>query len=342
MCISPTSPVSPTETPERRRDFEQSSPTTNPPQRRPSTIGGVFRIVSDRVTSRPGRIATPSTRPSFAEFGFPSYAATQVISPTEPIPVQHDSPRRPTSLPMPHDEMNGNIWQQECNTESNDDLSIHLGRTHLFPVSSRPRRQSLPPSITSSDSTPSNPSTNSDPAKATRSLWPPNKANNYLGFCKGAWKVHTGLDGFKIHSEPGSGYYTQRFWLRCKECAFEAPMAKSSGRSPLFDESVRIHKSSGVRYRSEFLAKSHVPCKRDSGVSFSPSTPRGAFSCVFCWAAYQEGSQVYGNLDTFMAHLAESHWAVERDTLALLPSTRCVVGRVAGDREYFDVNILPR
>jgi hypothetical protein len=346
ICTSPTSPISPTEAPERTREFEPSSPPSNPNRRKSSGIGSVVSSMSDMLHSRSGRTSTSSPRSSVPEFSFLSHGAMQTVSPTEPIPdfdVRPASQRRPKSLStIPHDEIWGNPWQHESNTESDDDLTVHLKQTHLSPVSSIPHRQSFPPSIASTDSTPSNPSTNSDPARATRPLWPPNKANNYLGFCKGAWKVHTGFGGFKIHSEPGSGYYTQRSWLRCKECAFEAPMAKSSSSNPLFDESVRIHKPSGVRYRSEFLAKSHVPCKRDSGACFSPMTPRGAFCCVFCCAAFQGPTQVFGNLETFMTHLAESHLAVGRDTLALLPSTRCVVGRVAGDSEYFDVNILAR
>jgi hypothetical protein len=116
---------------------------------------------------------------------------------------------------------------------------------------------------------------------------------------------------------------------------------KSSSRNPQFEESVRTHKASGIRYRFEFLAKSHVPCKRDPAAHFAPNTPRGTFCCVFCCAMAQGSTQVYGNLDIFMAHLAEHHWAVEKGTLDVLPSLRCVVGRLAPDSEYFDVNILP-
>ena len=82
-------------------------------------------------------------------------------------------------------------------------------------------------------------------------------------------------------------------------------------------------------------------CKRDSALHFNSNAPRGIFCCVFCCAMAQGSTQVYGNLDIFMAHLAKYHWAVEREALAVLPSMRCVVGRVAPDSEYFDVNILP-
>jgi hypothetical protein len=288
----------------------------------------------------------------------------------------------PRLSPFPHDELSGNPWAPDSDDEDTSAYSKEETNHHLYPISpSQPRNDSSSapsiastdaysreeanhhlspispptqfrndsisaPSIASTDSTRSNPSTSSStdpPLKAIRPLWPPSKTNNYLGFCKGAWKVHAGFGGFKIYREPGTGYYTQRSWLRCAKCAFEAPLApgKSSSHNPQFEDSVRTHKRTGVRYRFEFLAKSHVPCKRDSAAHFSPNTPRGAFCCVFCCAMAQGSTQVYGNLDTFMVHLAEKHWEVEGGTLAVLPSTKCVIGRVAHDSEYFDVNIPP-
>lgn len=347
-----TSPIESTGLP---RELEASSPMSSSTRRRSSGISSVVSSVSDMFHSRPGRGSTSSVPssfpPSMLESGFP-HGPVQNVSQTHSIPgfdVRPATPLPLETLPwiaepcIPHDEMSGNIWRHELNTDSDLDLSKQIERTHLSPISPpTTRRHSLPPpSIASTDSTPSNLSTNSDPPRTTHPLWPPSKVNNYLGLCKGAWKVHSGFGGFKVHTEPGSGYYTQRSWLRCKECAFEAPMAKSSSKNLLFDETVRCHRASGVRFRSEFLAKSHVPCKRDATSSFSPLTPRGAFSCVFC-CAYLGSTQVYGNLDTFMMHLAESHWAMDHGTLALVPSTRCVTGRVAGESEYFDLNILPR
>lgn len=340
ICSSPTETEAPKES-----DISRS--TCKPTRRRSSGIGSVVSSVSDMFHSRSNRGSSPSVRSSILESEY-THGITQSISPIEQIPELNVRSMTPPptlkweSENIPHDEMMGNPWQDESNKEL-DDPSNHTQQSHLSLVS-RPNRHQFPPplSIASTDSTLSNPSPRGDHPKATRPLWPPSKANNYLGFCKGAWKVHTGFAGFKVYSEPGSGYYTQRSWLRCKECAFEAPMAKASRSNLLFEESVRTHPSTGVRYRSEFLAKSHVPCKRDSAACFSPLTPRGAFCCVFCCASNQGFTQVYGNLDMFLTHVAECHWEVDRETLALLPSTRCVVGRVAGDSEYFDVNILPR
>ncbi|KAJ5773696.1 hypothetical protein N7457_008592 [Penicillium paradoxum] len=360
--------ASPTETLGSPREFEAPSPKT---RRRSSGLGSVVSSMGDLLHSRSRHGSTPSVASSAPESGFSSHPGGNNPRPPstpETIPELDvrpaTPPRKPKSQsnPIAHDDLWGNPWNQEYDTDSGPDDIItrpeikEKPNGYLSPISAplspplstpiQPRHNSLSaPSIASTDSTHSNPSTSSStepPNKAVRPLWPPSKANNYLGFCKGAWKVHAGFRGFKIYSEPGTGYYTQRSWLRCAKCAFEGPMApKTSSRNPQFDDSVRTHKRSGVRYRFEFLAKSHVPCKRSSGTQFTPNTPHGAFCCVFCCAMAQGSTQVYGNLDTFMAHLAETHWKVEGNTLAVLPNTRCVVGRMALDSEYFDVNILP-
>lgn len=344
--------MSPTETLVQPREGEASSPKS---RRRSSGFGSVVNSVSDLLHSRSRETNTPSAS-SAPEFGFPQHSGYTLPLTPEPIPELDVRPAtpppkaKPQSKPIAHDDLWGNPWEQEYNADSDTDIihpELRAQPTYLSPGSAPPqsRQTSLSaPSIASTDSTHSNPSTSSstDPSKAVRPLWPPSKTNNYLGFCKGAWKVHAGFRGFKLHSEPGTGYYTQRTWLRCSKCAFEAPMApKCSSHNPQFEDSVRTHKRSGVRYRFEFLAKSHVPSKRDSATQFTPNTPHGAFSCVFCCTMAQGSTQVFGNLDTFMAHLAERHWDVESHTLAVLPSTKCVTGRIALDSEYFDVNILP-
>ncbi|KAJ5513834.1 hypothetical protein N7463_003386 [Penicillium fimorum] len=321
------------------------------PSRRSSGFGS---IMGDLFNPRSARGSTPSSAP---EPGYNPPRGYDAVSPStsDLIPefgVRPATPLRPNlqinAIPDDHDVISGNPWKNSYD-DSDDDVFSHARmkeeeNSYLSPISpsTETRHSSLSaPSIASTDSTPSNPSTHSS-TESTRPLWPPSKSNNYLGFCKGAWKVHTGFRGFRVYTEPGSGYYTQQSWLRCAHCAFEAPMApRSSTRNPQFEGSVRTHKASGVRYRFGFLAKSHVHCKRDSASHFAPNTPRGAFCCVFCCAMAHGSTQVYGNLDTFMAHLAEQHWTVERGTLAVLPSMRRVVGRVAPDSEEFDVNILP-
>ncbi|KAJ5795824.1 uncharacterized protein N7518_004364 [Penicillium psychrosexuale] len=351
--------ASPTDTLGPSRDYEATN-LTNRPQS--LGLGFVVSSMGDLFHPRPGR--TPSLPVSSPEpMYIPQPVGSNPGSPSmlEPIPqvdirpaTSHRPKLRPSSIP--HDVLWGNPWEHESLTDSDSDYRYPIScapleeeeNNHLSPIlpSTQPRQDSLSATSTvSTDSTPSNPSTGSSTDRSTqaiRPLWPPSKTNNYLGFCKGAWKVHVGFRGFKIYTEPGTGYYTQQSWLRCTKCAFEAPMVpKSSSSNPQFEKSVRTHKASGIRYRFEFLAKSHVPCKRDPASDFTPNTPRGTFCCVFCCALAQSSTRVYGNLDIFMAHLAEQHWTVEKGALAVLSSMRCVVGRVAPDSEYFDVNIVP-
>ncbi|KAJ5835295.1 hypothetical protein N7447_001321 [Penicillium robsamsonii] len=315
------------------------------PSRRSSGFG---LIMGDLFHPRSARGSTRSPAPE-SGYNLPTGHDADSPSTSDPIPkFDVRPPPRPNlqinAIPDDHDIVSGNPWKDSDSDIFNRARMTEEENPHLSPISpsTQTRRGSLSAASTAStDSTPSNPSTHSS-TELTRPLWPPSKSNSYLGFCKGAWKVHTGFRGFKVYTEPGSGYYTQQSWLRCEHCAFEAPMApRSSIRNPQFEGSVRTHKASGVRYRFGFLAKSHVHCKRDSALHFAPNTPRGAFCCVFCCAMTHGSTQVYGNLDTFMVHLAEQHSMVERGTLAVLPSMRRVVGRVAPDSEEFDVNILP-
>ncbi|KAJ5960709.1 uncharacterized protein N7479_007859 [Penicillium vulpinum] len=356
--LSDAMSASPTDTQGPSRD----EPThIRPSRRRSSGFGSVVSSVGDLFHSRPGRGSTPPFPTSAPEPGYvrQTRVYTQVSpSTSEPIPGFDVRPATPPhklkeqSNLILHDVDSGNVWGDSDSDSVISHNPAHKEVNHLSLITTppEPRKYSLSaPSIGSADSIRSDPSTRSStdrPAQltqATRPLWPPSEENNYLGFCKGAWKVHTGFKAFKVYTEPGTGYFTQQSWLRCGKCAFEAPMSpRSTSRKPQFDQTVRTHQASGVRYRFEFLAKSHVRCKRDSALRFSPNTPRGAFCCVFCCAMAQGSTQVYGTLDTFMAHLAEEHWSVDKAPLAVLSSMRCVVGRMAPDSEYFDVNILPR
>lgn len=196
-------------------------------------------------------------------------------------------------------------------------------RTPLF----RPKHT---PSITSTNSNTSSASS----VPSTHSIWPPSSENNYAGFCKGAWKLHSGLDGFKPHSEPTGFYGTQWKW-RCTTCCFEMPLAPGSDRrAPKLDTQLFTHAATGIKYRWPFLAKSHMKCKRLPGAGRGP----GPFGCIFC--CRERGTvQGFEGLEEFLGHLGREHrFCGERTVLEM---ARCVVGRVAGAGEGFDVNIPP-
>lgn len=183
------------------------------------------------------------------------------------------------------------------------------------------------------------------------SLWPPNRNNDYAGFCKGAWKQNSGFEGFKVHSVP-IGYYSLVPKWKCVNCFFDMPMAStsnsgsgsssSSSGTARFDEKVYTHAGSKIRYRWSFLAKSHIASKTrpvPASAAGSVAVAKiGTFGCMFCCFESDRSVVAYGGLDVFMNHLGEAHRGFMG---SLLGSTRCVTGRVAGVEEVFDINIPP-
>lgn len=59
---------------------------------------------------------------------------------------------------------------------------------------------------------------------------------------------------------------------------------------------------------------------------------------MFCCAEMNAPAPRMESLEAFMGHLGACHRVMD---VVLLERTRCVVGRVAGDEEGFDINIPP-
>lgn len=267
------------------------------------------------------------------------------------IPTPDSERRRPMDaglettgfIPQLHAEV---TIRPDTHTNSPPHRSPVHGQAHPHPsLSQRPNPTPIntdtPPTRTAlphPKHAPSIASTNSNTSSAssipsTHSLWPPTSENNYAGFCKGAWKLHSGLDGFKPHSEPTGFYGTQWKW-RCTTCHFEMPLAPGSDRrAPKLNTQLFTHAATGIKYRWPFLAKSHMKCKRPPG-----GREPGPFGCIFC--CRERGTvQGFEGLEEFLGHLGREHrFCGERTVLEM---ARCVVGRVAGAEEGFDVNIPP-
>ncbi|KAJ5652864.1 hypothetical protein N7507_010290 [Penicillium longicatenatum] len=247
-----------------------------------------------------------------------------------------------------------NDGRSDCGTDSDSDMSDEtISPTEEVP--SQPAKPEDPnpatseivnetplgvqpaaPSVMSDDTTHSTALTVLPSTLSTGQFWPPRRENGYSGFCKGAWKLSSGLGGFKIYSEP-IGYYLLMSKWRCYRCFFGMPLAPGSKRHDLrFDQKIYLHEATGIRYRWSFLAKSHLAYTRP-GVS-APTHVHGTFGCIFCCAELDVVAPTLNSLDEFMAHLGEQHRSVD---LALLERTRCVVGRDASAEEAFDINIPP-
>jgi len=180
-------------------------------------------------------------------------------------------------------------------------------------------------------------STISMPPSTTQSLLGrPAKDNNYWGFCKGAWSAREDLrKGLQIQTRPEGLYNTVSVW-QCRSCCFEG--AAFGARKP-FAVDIKVRTAgNGIRSGGAFWAKGHV--RRKSGAGGGGGVGRGgeegSFGCVFCCG---EGRMtgVYGNVETLMnlvlvEHAGEMAGKVQE-------RTGCVVGRVAGEGEAWDINI---
>ncbi|RMY72961.1 hypothetical protein D0863_04194 [Hortaea werneckii] len=167
----------------------------------------------------------------------------------------------------------------------------------------------------------------------------PTPENDFLGFCKGAWKLQNGdrkaMTKSKEFNEGWSG--NSIYLLACTQskCAF-------AGHLPLDQIWTKVItvEAKGLKIRWPFLAKSHVQqykVRREKQYQFQ---------CMFC--VYQDvGSkgqgqkrETYTGTDAYLEHVSQTH---RGETLGaiLMYKTRCITERVAEDTEEFDVNLWP-
>ncbi|GAB7348527.1 hypothetical protein MBLNU459_g6923t1 [Dothideomycetes sp. NU459] len=163
----------------------------------------------------------------------------------------------------------------------------------------------------------------------TYTLPVPTAQNDYLGFCKGAWRLQNGdSSAFKRRLEFNSGWSSSQVpYLACSsaKCVF-------AGRIPAEKLDKVWHSASrAISFRWRFLAKSHATQSKTTD-------ERYVYLCMFC-ALTGDPPRAWDGVDTLLAHLAthRSH----RLPGEVLHRARCVVGRVADDAEDFDINIRP-
>ncbi|KAI7084740.1 hypothetical protein KC356_g6467 [Hortaea werneckii] len=173
----------------------------------------------------------------------------------------------------------------------------------------------------------------------------PTPENDFLGFCKGAWKLQNGdrkaMTKSKEFNEGWSG--NSIYLLACTQskCAF-------AGHLPLDQIWTKVItvEAKGLKIRWPFLAKSHVQqykVRREKQYQFQ---------CMFCvylnnnnnHGVQHEGQQqkreTYTGTDAYLEHVSQTH---RGETLGaiLMYKTRCITERVADDEEEFDVNLWP-
>ncbi|KAF2027396.1 hypothetical protein EK21DRAFT_72049 [Setomelanomma holmii] len=222
------------------------------------------------------------------------------------------------------------------------------------PAAAGLRHHSIAPSIASTDSSTSGTlgvlpgarigkairtdTISSGPAGAERMMnGRPCKANNYWGFCKGAWTIREDVKkGLTLRTQPLGMYNTKELW-ECTSCTFKgstfpAPHPTKKNKEITVVDPRIATSASGIRYKWIFLAKSHV--NKKAGDSH---TDESNYGCVLC-SLEDKVSSVYGGVETLMNHIALCHVADMSENTRR--KARCIIGRVAGkDETEWDINI---
>ncbi|KAF2086640.1 hypothetical protein K490DRAFT_66422 [Saccharata proteae CBS 121410] len=276
-------------------------------------------------------MASPAARHSYSSVANSSpYSTTappnDLTAPKQNQPTQqiHFSSHRPT----PSDSTYGSMPSEATSTSFQ-----HHHRSRPS-VSTQGSTQHSAPSILTS-ATPQTTRTSFSTTTPSM-LGRPCKSNNYWGFCKGSWTLREDVKKALSLRQKPIGMYTSSLVWQCRECAFEG---KSFGAKKPYIIDPNIHVSAaagGIRYRWLFLAKSHVKQKHRALPS---EDARFSYGCVFC-SGEGRMTGVYGDVDTLLRHVFVEHAAsgagLSEDIKA---KTRCVVGRLAGVDEEWDINI---
>lgn len=199
--------------------------------------------------------------------------------------------------------------------------------THTHPLRSPSHTPSFKPS-----------SLHHAPTTASVAIPTPTPENDYLGFCKGAWKLQSGdrkgaLQKLRDNSNDAwsrtGASRPNVFFLSCThtKCAF----AGNIDAAKIWDR-VWTSEARGVKMRWAFLAKSHVTQSKVKDGQFG-------YRCLFC--VFTEGrSGVYFGTDTYLEHVSGVHRGQGLGDV-ILYKCGAVADRVAEDSEEFDICLYP-
>ena len=162
------------------------------------------------------------------------------------------------------------------------------------------------------------------------SIATPTPENDYLGFCKSAWRLQNGdqkaMQKFKEFNDGWS--QSNVYFLSCtnSKCAF-------AGRIPLdrIWDKVWTVEAKGIKFRWSFLAKSHVTQSKVKDHQY-------AYQCMICVFQGQP-SPVYFGTDTYLDHV-QQHRSQPLGEVVLYRA-KCIADRTADDNDQFDLNLFP-
>lgn len=160
-------------------------------------------------------------------------------------------------------------------------------------------------------------------ADITSNLRPDARHPYCIGALAAQKKFNTSFTHQDLPTLPGSNKLHRS--LKCSACDFNA----SDPDDKLLQ---RIEFAHGVRYRFPFCARSHAPYKHPPGAF----RPRYTYGCLFCTAEGKRSATHVGS-DALMEHIATKHRT--NLTPEVSKRTHCIVGRLAGRDEGWDVNL---
>lgn len=246
---------------------------------------------------------------------------------------------------------------RDASSQSNSERTVSqsvIAATTLgtAPAAAGLRHASITPSIASTDSSNSVPigvlphgprmkayrteTIQSGPAGQGMMNGRPCKANNYWGFCKGAWTTREDIKkGLALRTQPIGMYNRQEIW-ECTSCTFKgstfsAPHPTKKNKTVTVVDPRVITSKSQIRYKWIFLAKSHIKKKANDS-----HTVESNYGCIFC-SLEDRVSSVYGGVETLMNHIALCHVADMSENTRR--KAKCIINRPAGNDEEWDINI---
>lgn len=164
----------------------------------------------------------------------------------------------------------------------------------------------------------------------SRTVVAPSPDNNYLGFCKGAWKAQNGDPKAMIERmDFAVSAQSKATYPSCSKCDFKGHQFTRILKNKVWPDERR-----NIKYRWTFLAKSHVKQKSATDRNYN-------YQCLFCIFLGVKDRVIY-NESSYLDHISQEHRlnGNELDDV-VLHRTGCVAGRVCKDNEKFDINLLP-
>lgn len=170
--------------------------------------------------------------------------------------------------------------------------------------------------------------------EGSTSIPTPTPDNNFLGFCKGAWKLQNGdRKAFSKCKDFNDGWSQSTvYFLACgsSKCAFAGHIQLDRIWTKVFN-----WEEKGLKLRWPFLAKSHVPQSRVKDKQFQ-------YQCIFCTFLNidSRNRETFVGANAYLEHVGKKHRGQTMGEIVLY-KTGTIANRVAEDDEEFDINLWP-